>query len=71
MFHQRMPVRVDLDATHVEEAALGVAAHRVLDFDDVRAPVGEDGSRRRDERELRKLEDPKARHYLHHCKTMP
>ncbi len=69
MLHQRMPVRVDLDAAHVEEAALGVAAHRVLDLDDVRAPVGEDRSRRRDERELRELQDPKALHHLDHFGT--
>ena len=66
MLHQRVPVRVDLDAAHVEEAALGVAADRVLDLDDVGAPVGEDRARRRDERELRQLQDSKARHYLDH-----
>ncbi len=66
MLHQRMTVRIDLDATHVEEAALGITAQRVLDFEDVRAPVGENRARRGDERELCKLEDSKALHYLDH-----
>ena len=60
MLHQRVALRIDLDAAHIEEAALGVTAHRVLDLDDVGAPVGEDRSCGRDERELRNLEDPKA-----------
>ena len=47
MLDQRVAVRVELDAAHVDEAALGVAAHRVLDLDDVGAPVGEDRARRR------------------------
>ena len=55
VLHQRMSVRVDLDATHVEKAALRVTLHGVLDLDDVGAPVGEDGSRGGDERELRNL----------------
>ncbi len=59
-----MPVRVQLEAAHVDEAALGVAAHRVLHLDDVCAPVGEDRPRRGHERELRDLEDPNALHHL-------
>ena len=61
-----MPLRVQLEAAHVDEAALGVATHRVLDLDDVGAPVGEDGSRRGNEGELRNLEDPHALHHLDH-----
>ena len=64
MLDQRVPVRVQLEAAHVDEAALGVAAHRVLHLDDVCAPVGEDRPRRRHERELRNLEDPNALHHL-------
>ena len=64
MLDQRVPVRIQLEAAHVDEAALGVAAHRVLDLDDVRAPVGEDRSGRRNERELRNLEDANALHHL-------
>ena len=64
MLDQRMPLRVQLEAAHVDEAALGVAAHRVLHLDDVGAPVGEDGPRRGDEGELRNLEDPHALHHL-------
>ena len=57
----------ELEASHVDEATLSVAAHRVLDLDDVGAPVGEDRARRRDERELRDLEDPYALHHLDHA----
>ncbi len=66
MLDQRMPLRVQLEATHVDEAALGVATHRVLHLDDVGAPVGEDRSRRGNEGELRNLEDPYALHHLDH-----
>ena len=55
---------IELEAAHVEEAALRVAAHRMLDLDDVRAPVGEDRAGRRHERELRNLEDANALHHL-------
>src|SRR6478735_5232717 len=64
MFDQRMPLRVHLKATHVDEAALGVAAHGVLHLDDVGAPVGEDSARGGNERELGNLEDPYALHHL-------
>ena len=67
MLDERMPLRVQLEAAHVDEAALGVAAHRVLHLDDVGAPVGEDGARRGDEGELRDLEDPYALHHLDHA----
>ena len=59
-----MPLGVELEAAHVDEAALGVAANRMLHLDDVRAPVGEDRPGRRDERELRNLEDANALHHL-------
>ena len=59
-------VRVELDAAHVEEAALGIAAHGMLDLDDVGAPVGQDRAGRGHERELRHLEDPDALHHLDH-----
>ena len=61
---QRVAVRVELDAAHVEEAALGVAAHRMLDLDHVGAPVGEDRARGGHEGELRHFEDPHALHHL-------
>ena len=64
-------VRVELDAAHVDEAALGVAAHRVLDLDDVRAPVGEDRARRGHERELRHLENADALHDLRQDDPLP
>ena len=53
-----------LESAHVDEAALGVAAHRVLDLDDVGTPVGEDRPRRGHERELGHLEDANALHHL-------
>ena len=64
VFDQRVAQRIELDPAHVEEAALGIAAHRMLDLDHVRAPVGEDRARRRRERELRHFEDAHALHYL-------
>ena len=45
------------DQTHRDEPALGIAELRVLDLDHVRAPVGEDGSCRRDERPRGDLDD--------------
>ena len=54
------------DAAHVEKAALRIAAHRMLDLDDVRAPVGEDRAGGGHERELRHLEDPNPFHHLRH-----
>ncbi len=66
MFDQRVAVGgVELKAAHVDETALGVAAHRVLDLDDVGAPpVGQDRPGRRNERELRDLQYPDAVHHL-------
>ncbi len=64
MLDQRMPLRVQREAAHVDEAALGVATHRVLHLDDVGAPVGEDRSCRGNEGELRNLEDAHALHHL-------
>ena len=61
---QWVPIRVELEAAHVDEAALGVTAYWVLHLDDVCAPVGEDRPRRRHERELRDFENPNARHHL-------
>ena len=64
MLDQRMPLGVELEATHVDEAALRVAANGMFDLDDVRAPVGEYRPGRRHERELRNLEDANALHHL-------
>ena len=64
MLDQRVPVRVELEAAHVDEAALGVAAHRMLHLDDVCAPVSEDRPRRWNERELCNFEDANALHHL-------
>ena len=61
---QRVPVRVQLKTAHIDEAALRVSAYGVLDLDHVGAPVGEDGTRGGDERELRNFEDSHALHHL-------
>ena len=61
-----MSVRIQLEAAHVDEPALGIAPHRVLHLDDVGAPVGEDRSCRGNEGELRNLEDAYAVHHLDH-----
>jgi hypothetical protein len=66
---ERVPVGVQLHAAHVQEPALGVAPHGVLDLDDVSAPVGEDGSRCGHEGELSHLEDTYALHHLDHVST--
>ncbi len=71
MLDQRMPVRVELEATHVDEAALGVAAHRMFHLDDVCAPVGEDRPRRRHERELCNFEDANTLHHLDQLSPFP
>ena len=46
------------------QAALRVAGERVLDLDDVGAPVGQHRARRRRERELRDLDHLHALHGL-------
>lgn len=61
---QRMAVGVHLEAAHVDEPALGVAPHRMLDLDHIGAPVGEDRAGSRDEGELSYLEDTNALHDL-------
>ena len=61
-----MAHRVDLHAADVDEAALRVAAHRMLDLDDVRAPVGQDRAGGGHEGVLRHLEHPHALHHLRH-----
>jgi hypothetical protein len=61
---QWVPIRVELEATHVDEAALSVAPHRMLHLDDVRAPIGKYRPCRRNERELCDFEDPNALHHL-------
>ena len=38
MLDHRVAVRIDLDPAHVDETALRVAAHGMLDLDDVGAP---------------------------------
>ncbi|ABK73678.1 hypothetical protein MSMEG_0584 [Mycolicibacterium smegmatis MC2 155] len=64
MLDQRMPVGVELEPAHVDEAPLGVAPHRMLNLDHVGAPVGEDRSGRGNERELRDLQHPYTLHDL-------
>lgn len=64
MFDERMPVGIELEATHVDEAPLGIAADRMFDLDDVGTPVGENGPRGRDERELCDFQNPDALHDL-------
>jgi hypothetical protein len=71
MLDQRVAVGVELEAAHVDEAALGVTAHRVLDFDHVRAPVGEDRPGGGDERELCNLENANALHHLDQVDPLP
>ena len=60
VFHHRIALRRDGDPAEFEKAALGVAAHRVFDLDDVGAPVRENGPRRRHEGVLRHFEDAHA-----------
>ena len=66
MLHQGIAAGIELHAAHIDETPLGIAPHRVLDLDDVRAPVGQDRSRRGNERELGDLQDSYALHYLRH-----
>ena len=66
MFDQRVAIRFDLNPAHVDEAALGIAAHRMFDLDHVRAPISEDAARGGDEGELCDFKDAHALHYLSH-----
>ena len=66
MLEQRVTQRIERHATHVEEAALRIAAHRVLDLDDIRAPVGEDRPCGGHEGELGHLQHAHALHDLGH-----
>ena len=69
MLDQRVPQRIERDPAHVEEPALGIAAHRMLDLDNVRAPIGENRARRRNKGKLRHFEDANALHYLDHVSS--
>jgi len=71
MLDQRMPVRVELEAAHVDEAALGVAAHRMLHLDDVCAPVCEDRPGRGHKGELCNFEDANTLHDLDQVSPFP
>jgi hypothetical protein len=63
---ERVPVGIEANHAHVDESALGVAAHRVFDLDDIGTPVRQDRRRCRDEGELRDLQDANALHDLAH-----
>ena len=54
---------------HGDESPLRVPRHRVLDLDDVGAPVGQHRSRRRHERELRDLQHSHTGHRFTHLPT--
>ena len=66
VLHQRAALRIDREPLQHLDAALRIAAHRVLDLDDVGTPVGEHCAGRGDEGELRHLEHPHALHNLGH-----
>ena len=64
MLDERMAQRIQFDPAHVEEAALGIATHRVLDLDHIRTPVRQDRAGCRSECKLRHFENANALHYL-------
>ena len=66
VLHQSVALLVSGEALQHLDAALGIAAHGMLDLDHVRAPVRQDRARRRNESELRDFEDPNALHNLGH-----
>jgi hypothetical protein len=66
MFDQGVAQRIEFNAAHIEESALGVAADRMLDFDDIGAPVREDRPCGGHECELSNLKDAQALHYVSH-----
>src|SRR5262249_5861219 len=49
MLDARVAQRVERDATDIDEASLRIAAKRMLDLDNVRAPVGEERAGGRNE----------------------
>ena len=64
--HHRVAVGVDLHAVQIDEAALRVAARGVLDLDDIRAPVGQNGAGHGNEGKLRDFKNAHALHDLNH-----
>ena len=70
MLDQRVPQGIELDPAHVEETALGIAAHRMLDLDHVGPPVGEDRAGGGSEGELRDFQNAHALHdFGRHCEN--
>ena len=66
VFKQGMALRIKLNPAHIEEPALGIAAHRMLDLDDVGTPVSKNAASRRHESELRHFQNAYAFHHLCH-----
>ncbi len=66
MLHQGVAHGVELHAAQIDETALRIAAHGMLDLDHVCAPVGQDGAGGGHERELRDLQHPDPFHNLRH-----
>ena len=63
----RIDDRVELGAGDRKHAALRIAAHGMLDLDDVGAPVGQHGTGSRDEDELCHFQHSYALHHLLHA----
>ena len=66
MLHQGVAHGVELHAAQIDEAALGISPHGMLDLDDVSAPIGQDRAGGGDERELRDLQYPDSFHHQRH-----
>jgi len=71
MLEQGVAQRIELDPAHVQEPALRVTAHRMLDLDDVRAPVGQDRAGSRHIGELRHFQNAHPLHHLGHKISHP
>ena len=66
VLHQGVAVLVGRKSLQHLDAALSVAAHGMLDLDDVGAPIGQHRASRRYKSELCDLKNPHALHYLGH-----
>jgi hypothetical protein len=64
--HQGVAHGVELHAAQIDETALRISPHGMLDLDDVCAPVGQDRAGGGHKRELRDLQHPDSFHYQRH-----
>jgi hypothetical protein len=71
MLHQRTTLRIDRQLGQHLDATLRITAHRMLNLDNIRAPIGKHGATGRHEGELRDLKDPHAFHHLCHWALRP